>query len=135
MTVDGTWYGNWRKFLCATMCLFKLNKDLQALLQMTQVVSPYLKRSVACSHHSWDFIWLAYPALERKNTVTDSWTWESNCIHFLYDRLNLSWFLRLSSKEAYSVLNVFLYSDIPNANFLQPRILIFSNLKIFLISL
>ena len=44
----------------------KLDKDLQTLLQMTQVVSPHLKESFLFISLMTLDVWLTYPALQRR---------------------------------------------------------------------
>ena len=132
------WWLQLEKVLVYTMYLIKLEKALQNLLQIMQVVSLYLKGSVSYSHLLWNFMWWTYPALERRIQSqilyfqTFSWTWKSDIIPFVSCNINHLWFSFLYSKEACPFLNVFFYSDLLNVSFSQPRISIFCVLRIFL---
>ena len=93
MTVNVTWCGTLRKVLYTITSLFKLNKDLQTLLQMTQVISPHLKGYVSFSHTKFHVIYIF--CFREKNMVTNI-TPSNSSTTLLLDGIE---YCRLNSKQ------------------------------------
>ena len=117
------------------MCLFKMDKDFQTLLQMSHVVSPLLKEVIPV-HISRDWcIQLLKEEYGHKHYICTQILEPESPTLFPPSAIASTFYEFYGSPQriAYPILNVFLHSDLLNVSFYQPRISNFSDLRIFLI--